>query len=298
MDKIKRGSKRNFTIVQNIIFSLEISVYAKLVYVYLNKCADEEGQAFPSYNTIAENCSCSRRKAIEAIKELKEICLLEVQQRKIIKEGKPSNTSNLYTIYDEPTTLVQEVHHPSAGDAPPLVQEMHHPSARHAPNQYPINNTQFINNQSINQSYEVQSTEVKPKEDEMDRGNKKDSDKREKKKTPFPAPQKKASNQVASYATIDAKTIIAENISYDQLMNRYLGYKRDMLQSLFELILDVMTSRKDSERINGQDIPLEQVKKVFEQLNQFHVEYVIECLDTTTTKIHNLRSYILTALDR
>jgi len=165
MDRIQRGSKRNFTIVQNVIFDLDLSIYAKMVYVYLNRCADTEGHSFPSYKTIAEKCSCSRRTAIDAIKALQDIGLLSVKKRMMKKNEKLIHTSNLYTIYDEPTPgVVQEMHHPSAGDALGVVQEMHHPSAGDAPNQYPITKTHIINTQSINSpiSDSQQTKEVLP----------------------------------------------------------------------------------------------------------------------------------------
>ncbi len=76
MDKIRRASKRDFFIGQNMIFDLEISEHAKITYLYLCRCADDEGQSFPSYNTIASRCSFSRRTALRAIQELQLVCYL------------------------------------------------------------------------------------------------------------------------------------------------------------------------------------------------------------------------------
>jgi len=101
-DKIKRASKREFFIGQNMIFDLDISINAKITYLYLCRCADDESQAFPSYNTIAKKCSFSRRTAMRAIQELQDIGLLSVENRKILKNDKMINTSNLYILYDSP----------------------------------------------------------------------------------------------------------------------------------------------------------------------------------------------------
>ena len=106
MDKLQKKVKHNFFIGYNMIFKQEISVHAKLVYLYLCRCADGNDCSFPSYSTIGENCSISRRTAIEAVKELEAIGLVIKQIQKTKKGG---DTSNLYTVTDCP----------SAGDAPP-----------------------------------------------------------------------------------------------------------------------------------------------------------------------------------
>jgi len=116
-DTIRKREKKNWFYSYNMIFDLDISEHAKIVYLYLCRCADSEGQAFPSYSTIAEKCSIGRRTAIKAVKELLAVGLLSVEQR-TREDG--SLTSNLYTIHDEPqgvdsaceTPLVHLVHHP------------------------------------------------------------------------------------------------------------------------------------------------------------------------------------------
>ena len=43
-------------------------------------------------------------------------------------------------------------------------------------------------------------------------------------------------------------------------------------------------------------LPIETVRKRFLELDSSHLEYVIDSLKQTTTKIHNIRAYLLTAL--
>lgn len=45
-----------------------------------------------------------------------------------------------------------------------------------------------------------------------------------------------------------------------------------------------------------QDDPAELVKSKFLKLNYGHLEYVMECLKNNTTKIRNIKSYILSTL--
>lgn len=143
-DIIRKKEKKNWFYSYNMIFEQPISEHAKIVYLYLCRCADSEGQAFPSYNTIAEKCSISRSTAIRAIKELKEAGLLSVEQR---IEADGSLTSNLYTIYDEPQPAeVQEVHHPSVTQTLPLVSHRHYPSVTQTPEGLPNEGLPNINN--------------------------------------------------------------------------------------------------------------------------------------------------------
>ena len=48
--------------------------------------------------------------------------------------------------------------------------------------------------------------------------------------------------------------------------------------------------------ISGQQYPRELVKARFLKLNMSHVEYVMECLRKNTTKIYNIKAYLLAAL--
>lgn len=48
--------------------------------------------------------------------------------------------------------------------------------------------------------------------------------------------------------------------------------------------------------ISGQQYPRELVKSRFLKLNMAHVEYVMECLRKNTTKIYNIKAYLLAAL--
>ena len=95
--------------VPNKIFDVEeIDTYEKLVYMYLARCANHGSTAFPSYNTIADKCSMSKRKAINCVKQLIEVGLIIKHSRKVEKD---KNLSNVY-----------EVKTPSECHAPPSEQ--------------------------------------------------------------------------------------------------------------------------------------------------------------------------------
>lgn len=86
---------------------------------------------------------------------------------------------------------------------------------------------------------------------------------------------------------------IKETIDYENL-RRKLPY--DDLESLLEMIVDVMCSTASVMRIGGEVLPVEAVKRRFRQLDGEHIKYVIDSMRQTTAKIVNIRAYLLTAL--
>lgn len=90
----------------DMIFEMELSIYAKMVYFYLSKCKNNDNTCFPCHFTIAKNCSCGVTKVKEAIKELVAHKLLLKEERYTgTKKGKNSQTSNLYTVYNKPQEI-------------------------------------------------------------------------------------------------------------------------------------------------------------------------------------------------
>ena len=49
-------------------------------------------------------------------------------------------------------------------------------------------------------------------------------------------------------------------------------------------------------RIAGVDKTASVVKSRFMKINQMHMEYVLDCLSSNTTKIGNIKAYLLTVL--
>lgn len=89
--------------------------------------------------------------------------------------------------------------------------------------------------------------------------------------------------------------IIKENIEYDALLQRN-PYEKDAIQGIFDLILETVISNKASMTISGQEYPMNLVKSKFLKLNSSHIEYVLGCLGKNTTKVYNIKSYLLASL--
>lgn len=90
--------------------------------------------------------------------------------------------------------------------------------------------------------------------------------------------------------------IIKENIEYDHHM-KYCDFQdRELYDELFEIICEVVCVKHKTVRIGGEDYPYELVKSKFLKLNSSHLNYVIGCMKNTTTKITNIKAYMVTML--
>lgn len=86
---------------------------------------------------------------------------------------------------------------------------------------------------------------------------------------------------------------VREQIDYPLLA---LSYPEDDPDCILELICDVLTSSSPGIKIGGETIPTAKVQTRFRRLQFDHVAYVLDSLRETTTKIINIRAYLLTAL--
>ena len=89
------------------------------------------------------------------------------------------------------------------------------------------------------------------------------------------------------------REIICENIEYNILAERH-GKQR--MDETVELMLEVVLSKRPYIRIAGDDFPREVVRSRFLKINSSHLEYVFGCIDRNTTKVGNIKAYLLAAL--
>ena len=91
------------------------------------------------------------------------------------------------------------------------------------------------------------------------------------------------------------RELIQENISYDLLLQEN-PYDDELIDGYVELMVDVCCSKRPSIRISGEEIPTEVVKSRFLKLNKEHIGYVMDSMRQNTTRITNIRAYMLSAL--
>ena len=87
---------------------------------------------------------------------------------------------------------------------------------------------------------------------------------------------------------------------YEQLGMEYLQkdypYDVDRLENILELVVETVCSKRQIIRIGGDDRPIEVVKSRFMKLDSEHIRYVLDCFKENTTKIRNIRQYMLSSL--
>ena len=91
------------------------------------------------------------------------------------------------------------------------------------------------------------------------------------------------------------KDLIAENISIDALYSDY-PYDHEMIDGIAALMLEVVMSRSESMLIASNRYPAEIVKSRILKLNSEHIRYVMKCMKDNTTKVSNIRKYMLASL--
>lgn len=91
------------------------------------------------------------------------------------------------------------------------------------------------------------------------------------------------------------KKLVKENIDYDVLIDRHY-IEKSIIDGMVNLIVETMISENDYIVISSTKFPKETVKSRFSKLDISHIEYVLECMNHNTTKIKNIKKYLLTAL--
>ncbi len=94
--------------------------------------------------------------------------------------------------------------------------------------------------------------------------------------------------------------IIRENIEYDFLVqnqnNPLLKINIGKIDEIVSVIVDVVCSKRETIRVNGEQLPQEVVKKRFLELDGEHIDYVITAFEKSACNVRNIRAYLITAL--
>ena len=97
-------------------------------------------------------------------------------------------------------------------------------------------------------------------------------------------------------ATIQAYgSLIKENIDYDNLLISH-PFEQELIKGIYELILETVLCQNEEILIASNWYPVQLVKSKFLKLRYSHIEYVIECLKKNTSKVKNIKKYMLAAL--
>lgn len=86
-----------------------------------------------------------------------------------------------------------------------------------------------------------------------------------------------------------------ESCSFD-VLKAERPYDRDLLDEMMELLVEVCSSTQRTIRISGDEKPIQVVKSRLMKLSQEHIGYVLDCFRENTTKVRNIKQYLLASL--
>ena len=115
---------------------------------------------------------------------------------------------------------------------------------------------------------------------------------------PFPSgfPKTVTQKRTETKGTFESyRELILENIDYDVLAgNPHID--REQLDEIVDLVQETVCSTRSRIRVVGNDYPAEAVQSKLLKLNSEHIRFVMDCLKQNTTRIRNIRQYLLAML--
>ena len=91
---------------------------------------------------------------------------------------------------------------------------------------------------------------------------------------------------------MEFRDIFKKNIEYEYILQR----DPEMIPEILEIMIETACSRSKFFSINGAQIPAERVRERLLSLNAMDIEYVLDALNQNTSKIQNIRAYLLATL--
>lgn len=262
----------SFYRIPKVLFTEErfqgISAEAKVLYGLLldrmslsarNGWLDEDGRVYIIFSVedIMTSMGCANQKAAKLLYELESKCSLIERKRQGL--GKP-NLIYVKNFVTPSESHFKKCENHDSGSVKITSQESLKSHANNTEN----NNTEFSDTESFLFTSFRENHTREPKRSEAD--------------------------QRQQY-----KDLIMENISYDTLLYDY-PYDQDILTEILEIMVDVVCTTKPTVRISGDDKPAEVVRSQFLKLDSEHIRFVMGGLKENTTRIRNMRQYLLATL--
>lgn len=89
--------------------------------------------------------------------------------------------------------------------------------------------------------------------------------------------------------------LVKSNIEYQFLIERY-PLDHDLIDELVDLVVEILVSQSSEIVISSNRYPIDLVRSRFLKLDFGHMEYVLSCMKENTTKVRNIKKYMLTCL--
>ena len=246
---------------------------------------DEENRVYIKYSlkNIMEELNCSKMTAIGSLKELEEIGLVDVDKK--------NGLANIIYVKN----FISET---NKGEGESLDRSENYTSQENEPQEkeesedYTGLEIEPVENSDQSKNYTGTGLEIRPEVvQNLDPNNKEYHTELINTKSITPSEPMDEMDEAEAYMQL-----IRDNLSYDIMMSDLKFADRETFDELYQLICDVVCVPRKCVKIGGEDYPYNLVKSRFLKLTAMHLQYVIECLNNNTTKVSNIRSYLITAL--
>lgn len=305
----------SFYRVPKVLFTAEcfksLSCEAKVLYGLMldrmslsikNRWFDEEDRVYIIFTVeeIAELLNCGTQKAVKLMKELDDNQGIGLIEKKRLGLGKPN------VIYVKNFILKEKCSPEQRGKAPENLGNTQN-SENHNSGIVKTTNQEFPESQFKNdENHTSRIVEITTQEVPNSQSNNTDINNTDFNETDF-----NEIDSIQSYLSPSAgevrpvgedviermetyRALIQENIDYECFLDRR---EKEDVDELIELMVEILMMPDDSVvRIGGADKPVSVVKSRFLKLTYSHIEYVLFSLHRNTSKVANIRAYLLTTL--
>lgn len=294
----------------------DVSTDAKLLYglmldrlqLSIKNCwFDEKSRVYIIYTIedIMEDLNCCNQKAIKILNELEKKAGLVIKKRRGL--GKPSiiYVLNFYSGFKNKSDQIdrrnkhgeskQCMLNADSVDKNPLKCENHYSGNEENNTKKCENHTSRNEGSSSLEVCRLQCNKTNKSNTDYNETNLISSINTQETLKQFGQPKE----QSDGYDEIDERNkyedYLYERLGIEYLKNNCSSEKR-MIDEIFALVLDTVTSKAKHIRCAGEDKPAEVVKSQFMKLNVFHLEYVIDSLESNVSNVKNIKAYLITSL--
>ncbi len=234
-----------------------------------NGWLDDENRVYIVFtiDEIKDSLRCAEKKAVRMMDELQKIGLIERKRQGL---GKPNLIFVKNFVSGIPKGQFKNCQNDNSGVVKNTIQELSKGQCSNTN----ISNTD-INDTDLYNSFRFSSLgETDSREPVEDCGERKRNEMRDRD---------------------ECRERIKDNIDYDVLVSDDPDHA-DVLDEILDLIVDVVCTNTKYIRVSGDDKPAETVRSQFLKLDSGHIKFVMNCLQENTTKIRNMRQYMIAAL--
>lgn len=269
--------RRLYTKVYNdFLRSPILTANERLVYIALKafvSYGQDEGEIFPSLDTLREYTALSPKTIIKTINGL-------IEKGAVKKKRQGLTKPNIYTLYDSPDMWVAE----SAEDMREISEEVIHGSTEQLIKELERRGLEVTVTKKEPVSAAVQSTETGVNEINCNIWY--DGDNPPKSNT------RVEEIHCQEFLTIeDVKSLY----DYDVLASKD-GVDVDDADMVMDVLYDALTTSKPTIRVGGEDRPTSVVVSKLRKLTYAEILYAIDQFNSSNTDIKNHRAYLLTIL--